>query len=53
MKKRTIRFLIDWAAITAGGVVTQLATGSFFGMVGGMVAVAAYSMWCYSDGAST
>ena len=51
--KRTIRFLIDWAAITAGGAVTHTATGSYWGMAAGMLAVAAYSMWCFSDGAST
>lgn len=52
--KRTIRFLIDWAAITAGGAATYMATGSsYFGMIAGMIVVASYGMWCFTDGAST
>lgn len=50
--KRTISFLIDWSAITAGGIVTYTATGSYWGMAAGMIVVAAYSMWCFIDGTS-
>jgi hypothetical protein len=49
--RRTIRFLIDWAAMGSAGAVAQIATGSYWGMLAGIAAVAAYGTWCFIDGA--